>query len=565
MGIGDGEGAALEADDEAAPFVTQLRILHRGAQKRRMLVDGDSQRQELLLRLLHMAGEHELAQALRRLQLLHAKLALLYSAVENLQLCSGADDQQRVVAGDNLLCARHVDRAVRIGKLQHVAAIILTEVKRFEALACDWRVFLYHVISKLQILVEPLAVAVAGGFAVLAHMLFVKIDEEARFDAQVLAHEPVGGGNHVADDEHAKAGQQTMQAEDSIEDEINRSGGDEHFAKEQNQQRQMVGTLFEPQLGEQIGVAGAVDEHGTQNRRHDDERESCCDDVGIWKLQRICQIGLQIHAGADGNRQEQRAENHHTHHINIEQVLPILVLAGAFVVVRIAVEPAYDTLWQDADQLVIGRIGSSDAEWRGEGGDNRNGNDNRIEEAADNAKAHAQGGDDEGKFTNLRQAEAAVNRGRQAFAGGQHAERGENKLADDGRYDEHEDRQCLLQQQRRIYQHAYGHEEDSAEKVFDGRDKMLNFFGVGRFGNQRAHDEGAERGGEAEVRCQHDHAEAQTDSDDDERFVIHQALRPLEEAGDEVHAEHEPEHEEERQTANAEQQLDRGHVRRCHR
>ena len=93
-----------------------------------------------------------------------------------------------------------------------------------------------------------------------------------------------------------------MQAEDGIEDEINRSGGDEHFAEEQNQQRQMVGTLFEPQLGEQIGVARAVDEHGTQNRRHDDERESCCDDVGIGKLQRICQIGLQVHAGANGNR-----------------------------------------------------------------------------------------------------------------------------------------------------------------------------------------------------------------------------------------------------------------------
>ena len=158
-----------------------------------------------------------------------------------------------------------------------------------------------------------------------------------------------------------------------------------------------------------------------------------------------------------------------------------------------------------------------------------------------------------------------MNRGRQAFAGGQHAERGENKLADDCRYDEHEDRQRLLQQQRRIYQHAYGDEEDSAEKVLDGRDKMLNFFGVGRFGNQRAHDEGAERGGEAEVRCQHNHAEAQADSDDDERFVIHQALRPLEKAGDEVHAEHEPEHEEEHQTANAEQELKRGHVRRRHR
>ncbi len=66
------------------------------------------------------------------------------------------------------------------------------------------------------------------------------------------------------------------------------------------------------------------------------------------------------------------------------------------------------------------------------------------------------------------------------------------------------------------------------------------------------------------MRCQHNHAEAQADSDDDERFVVHQALSPFEEAGDEVHAEHEPEHEEEHQTANAEQELKRGHVRRCH-
>lgn len=93
-----------------------------------------------------------------------------------------------------------------------------------------------------------------------------------------------------------------MQAEDGIEDEINRSGGNEHFAEEQNQQRQMVGTLFEPQLGEQISVARTVDEHGTQNWRHDDERESCRDDARIGKLQRIGQIGLQVHARANGNR-----------------------------------------------------------------------------------------------------------------------------------------------------------------------------------------------------------------------------------------------------------------------
>lgn len=213
-----------------------------------MLVDGDSKREELLLRVIFVVGQHELAQALRFMQLGDAKLTLADSAVEDGELLSRADDEQRIFACDNLVCTRHVDSAMVVQQLQDVAAIVLAEVERFKALACHRRACINCIIGELQILVEPFCIRIACAFTVLAHMLFVKVDEKARFDAQIFAHEPVGGGNHVACDEHCAAGQKAVEAEDNMEDEVQRCGSNEHFAEEQNEQRQMVGTLFEPQL-----------------------------------------------------------------------------------------------------------------------------------------------------------------------------------------------------------------------------------------------------------------------------------------------------------------------------
>ena len=84
---------------------------------------------------------------------------------------------------------------------------------------------------------------------------------------------------------------------------------------------------------------------------------------------------------------------------------------------------------------------------------------------------------------------------------------------------------------------------------------MLNFLRIGSFSDERAHDERAECRREAKVRCEHDHAEAETDGHDDERFVVHKFFRPFEKAGDEVHTEYEPEHEEEDEPSDAEQKF----------
>ena len=180
-----------------------------------------------------------------------------------------------------------------------------------------------------------------------------------------------------------------MEAENDMEDEVQRSGGDEHFAEEQNEKRQMVGAFFEPELGEQVGVACAVDEHGAKNRGHDDERNDCGEQRGVGQVQLVSQIRLQVHGRTDGDGEQQRAENQHTNDINRKQVLPVLVFAVVVVVIGITVEKIDRAVGQYVEQLVIGWLGRHDAKRRGEGCDNRNSNDNRIEEVAGYAKAHA--------------------------------------------------------------------------------------------------------------------------------------------------------------------------------
>ena len=100
----------------------------------------------------------------------------------------------------------------------------------------------------------------------LTHVLFVKVYQKARFNAQVFAHQPVGGGDEVRCQQYGYAGQEAVQIKQSVEDEVQRSRCYKQLAEYQEHQRQMVGTLLKPELGEQITITGAVDKHSTQNR-----------------------------------------------------------------------------------------------------------------------------------------------------------------------------------------------------------------------------------------------------------------------------------------------------------
>ena len=118
----------------------------------------------------------------------------------------------------------------------------------------------------------------------LAHVLFVKVYQKARFDAQIFAHQPVGGGDEVRCQQDRNAGQEAVEIQQSVEDEVQRSRCYKQLAEYQEHQRQMVSTLFKPELGEQITITGAVDEHSAQNRRHDDKGGCCGQQSAVRQL-----------------------------------------------------------------------------------------------------------------------------------------------------------------------------------------------------------------------------------------------------------------------------------------
>ena len=139
----------------------------------------------------------------------------------------------------------------------------------------------------------------------------------------------------------------------------------------------------------------------------------------------------------------------------------------------------------------------------------------------------------------------------QAFAGCEHAAGGEEELAENSHEHEHSHGHDVLRQQRRIYEHTDGNEEDSTKKIFYRRNELFDAFCFRSFSNERAHDERAECRGEAELGGYYDHAEAEADRNNDDGFIIHKLACPFEKAGDEVHAEYKPEHEEEDEARDA--------------
>ncbi len=139
----------------------------------------------------------------------------------------------------------------------------------------------------------------------------------------------------------------------------------------------------------------------------------------------------------------------------------------------------------------------------------------------------------------------------QVFAGSKYAAGGEEKLTENSYEHKDNNGHDILGKQRRINEHTDGDEKDRAEKIFNRCDEFFNSLCLRRFGDERSHDERAEGGGEAKLGSDNDHAEAQADRDNDDGFIIHKLACPFEETGDKVHAEYEPEHEEENESCNA--------------
>ncbi len=103
-----------------------------------------------------------------------------------------------------------------------------------------------------------------------------------------------------------------------------------------------------------------------------------------------------------------------------------------------------------------------------------------------------------------------------------------DRLDGDETGDEGENEARLLQDQPQVDRHADGGEEEPEQQPFEGLDVGLELVAVGGFGQQRAGDEGAERGRHARVL----HEDGETD-DGQQRRRRHRLLDARE--GDEAH------------------------------
>ena len=84
-----------------------------------------------------------------------------------------------------------------------------------------------------------------------------------------------------------------------------------------------------------------------------------------------------------------------------------------------------------------------------------------------------------------------------------------------------------------------------------------------RFGEDRAHYEGAEGGGEADGIGESHHAEAKPDGDNKQRFVVEKRFNPFQQGWDDVDADQKPQDEEECEFAKCQKHLASGEMAGC--
>ena len=155
------------------------------------------------------------------------------------------------------------------------------------------------------------------------------------------------------------------------------------------------------------------------------------------------------------------------------------------------------------------RIGGLDHKRRGESGEHRDGDDDGVYEAAHNAERHAETGEDEAEFTELREAESGVDRCVEALAGEQRANGYEGHNASYRQQGDNQDSAPVLTDDGGVYHHTDGHEEYRSEEVLDTGDEMFNMLSFNGLGEDRTHHESAEGGGETHRRGERDHTEAE--------------------------------------------------------
>ena len=212
---------------------------------------------------------------------------------------------------------------------------------------------------------------------------------------------------------------------------------------------------------------------------------------------------------------------------------------------------AFEPMSEAAREQPVGRVGQADHVGREERGDDAHRHDNGVEVGARHLERDAQRRDDEGKFADLRERKSTIHGPTQRMPGHDERERAEHHLtAQHGERDD-QHRAPMGHQDAGIDHHAHRNEEDGTEKILDGRDEVLNFFGFEGFGENTAHDESAEGRGVAGAIGQHDEHKAQTDRNDQQGFVVDEGAGAAQKGWHNVDPHHKPQHQEETQRKEA--------------
>ena len=477
---------------------------------------------------------------------------------EGFEVGVGADDLDAVLREDAVVRLGNVDPEAAAEDGHDMDAEAVAQVQFRQGLAAPVDFGGNVEVGEVHVLGQQ-----AGGvFRFLLTQVFgaelagAEVRQEGVLDAlRVPLDEAAGddGEDHQEGQDEDQQDRDVEQAGQDVEDETQGQRIPQHDGRHE---RRPVRAAFLPEGLEGVRVA-VLDHHRAQERRQGDQGDGARDDV---RPRRRNPFRGERHQQAEGEAVDGDAQDA-VYEDDLEdgsEVLPPFALLArgrgggrGCVIVHEGAHASRKVLVHEP----IRRFRQPDHVWRQEDRDDRNGHDDRVQETARHAQGHAQGGDDEGEFADLRQREAALHRGLQGLSGQEHARGGEEKLPDDdGEGDDH-DGQPVLGDHRRVHHHPHGHEEDGAEQVLHRLDEAFDVFRLDGFRQDGAHDEGAEGGGEAGLGGEDDHAEAQAQGHHEERLVVHQLLRPAQQERDQVDAHDDPQDEEERQFADRHHQF----------
>ena len=178
-------------------------------------------------------------------------------------------------------------------------------------------------------------------------------------------------------------------------------------------------------------------------------------------------------------------------------------------------------LRQGAFQPAVGRCGGTYHVRGEERSDDAHRHHHGIEEVGGHVERNAEGGEDKGKFTDLRQRETTLHRHAQWLPRKQETRRAEYGLPHDDGHADSQYWQPVFRQYGGVDHHAHGDEEDSAEEVLHRSRDALYALRLDRLGQDTAHHERAERAAIARLRRYHDQEEAQPHADHQQRLAVH--------------------------------------------